>query len=134
MTYQFKREPISGIIMVAVLVDKEYVFKMALDTAASITTFDINPLRMAYYPIGDIIETGLVETASGFMYVSIIKTNTISAFGHTVRDMKVQVYDFLAHGIISEYNGVLGLDFLENTKFTIDLINQTIEILQVKPA
>ena len=134
MIYQFEREPISGIIMVAVLVDKEYVFKMALDTGASITTFDINPLKMAYYPMGDIIETGLVETASGFMYVSIIKTNTISAFGHTVRDMKVQVYDFLAHGIISEYNGVLGLDFLENTKFTIDLINQTIEILQVKPA
>jgi len=128
MTYQFKREPISGIIMVAVLVDKEYVFKMALDTAASITTFDINPLRMAYYPIGDIIETGLVETASGFMDVGIIQTNVISAFGHTVSGMKVQVYDFLAHGIISDYNGVLGLDFFENTEFTINMKNQTIEV------
>jgi len=114
--------------MVAVLVDKEYVFKMALDTAASITTFDINPLRMAYYPIGDIIETGLVETASGFMDVGIIQTNAISAFGHTVHGMKVQVYDFLAHRIISDYNGVLGLDFFEDTEFTINMINQTIEV------
>ena len=40
-----------------------------------------------------ISEKGIVETACGFMQVDIIKTKTISAFGHTVRDVKVQIYD-----------------------------------------
>jgi len=128
MIYKFKREPISKIILVDILVDDIYEFKMALDTAASITTFDVNALRTLYYPIGDTIETGMVETASGIMPVDIIETNTLSAFGHTVRGMNVQIYDYLVYGIISGYDGVLGLDFFENTKFCIDMVNQTIEV------
>ena len=60
--------------------------------------------------------------------VDIIQTDVISAFGHTVRGMTVQIYDFLARGIMSDYDGVLGLDFFENTTFCIDMKNQTIEI------
>ena len=56
------------------------------------------------------------------------KTKVISTFGHTVHDMNVQVYDFLKHGIISDYDGVLGLDFFEDTEFTINMKNQTIEV------
>ena len=133
MTYKFERDPISGIILVFVWLDKEYKFKMTIDTAASNTTFDINPLCMADYPISNVIETTLVETASGMMEVDIIQTKTISAFGHTVNNMKVQMYDFLKHGIISDYDGVLGLDFFENTVFTIDMINQTIETTIHRP-
>ena len=84
---------------------------MALDTGASSTTFDMNALLMANYPIGKITEKGIVETANGIVEVDIIQTNIISAFGHTVRGMTVQIYDFLKHGIISDYDGVLGLDF-----------------------
>ena len=131
MIYQFERDPKSRIILVKILVDQKYELKMALDTAASITTFDINALLMAEYPIGDIIETTMVETASGYMEVDIIKTKVISTFGHTVNNMNVQVYDFLKHGIISDYDGVLGLDFFEGTEFSINMKNQTIE---VKPA
>ena len=114
--------------MVTVLLDGKDKFKMVLDTAASLTTFDSNALHMAYYPIGDVIEKGMVETANGIVEVDIIETDEISAFGHTVRGMKVQVYDFLKHGIISDYDGLLGLDFFKNTKFCIDMDNQTIEV------
>ena len=51
-----------------------------------------------------------------------------SAFGHIVRGMTVQIYDFLKHGIISDYDGVLGLDFFENTEFCINMKNQTIAV------
>jgi len=128
MTYKFERDPVSKIMLVYIWLDKEYKFKMAVDTAASNTTFDLNPLRMAYYPIEKILETTTVETASGLMEVDIIKTNIISAFGHTVRGMKVQVYDFIKHGILSDYDGLLGLDFFEDTEFTINMKNQTIEV------
>ena len=58
-----------------------------------------------------------------------VKT-TYSAFGHTVRGMKVQMYDFYKHGILSDYDGLLGLDFFKNTKFCIDMNNQTIEVFR----
>jgi len=128
MTHTFEREPKSGLILVHIWVDEKYKFKMMLDTGASVTTFDFNPLYFADYPIGNIVGTGMVETASGKMEVDIIETGAITAFGHTVRGMKVQMYDFLKHGIISDYDGLLGLDFFENTEFRINMKNQTIEV------
>jgi len=129
MTYKFKKESVNGLIFVSIEMGENHKFRMMLDTGASNTTFDINALLLANYPIGNIIDTGTVETASGMMEVDIIQTSVISAFGHTVRGMNVQIYDFLKHGIISDYDGLLGLDFFENTKFCIDMKNQTIEVL-----
>jgi hypothetical protein len=110
MTYPFEKDPVSGPILVFIELDELYKFKMMLDTGATNTTFDINPLYLSDYPIGNIIETGTVETANGMMEVDIIQTRVISAFGHTVREMKVQMYDFLKHGIMSDYDGLLGLE------------------------
>ena len=70
----------------------------------------------------------IIETANGIVSVDVFKVYSISAFEHTACDLKVQVYDFNFHGILSDYDGVLGLDFFENTKFCIDMINQTIEV------
>ena len=128
MIYKFNRDPISGLILITVRLDNKHKMKMALDTGASTSTFDINALHMANFLVGDKIETGLVETANGIVEVDIIQTNVISAFGHAVRGLEVQIYDFLKHGIISDYDGVLGLDFFENTEFTINMKNQTIEV------
>ena len=132
MTYSFEIDPESGIILVIAKLDGEYEMKMALDTAASRTTFDFNALHVAGYAVGDITETGLIETANGIVKVGIFEIDNISALGHTLYNKAVQVYDYLAHGILSDYDGVLGIDFFKNTKFTIDMINQTIEILEVK--
>ena len=128
MIYQFDKDPKSGLILVHIWVDEIYDFKMMLDTGATETTFDITPLYFAGYPIGNIVEKGIVETASGLMEVDVIETKSVSAFGHTVRGMKVQMYDFFKHGILSDYDGLLGLDFFKNTKFCIDMNNQTIEV------
>jgi predicted aspartyl protease len=130
MIYTFEKEPKSGLILVDILIDGIYDFKMMLDTGASYTTFDFNPLYIAGYPIGNIVGTGMVETASGKMEVDVIETKAISALGHTVHGMKIQMYDFFKHGIISDYDGLLGLDFFENTKFTIDMNHQTIEVIR----
>ena len=119
MIYQFEKDPISGLILIEVWLNEKHEFKMALDTGASSTTFDINALLMANFPISDIIETGLVETANGIVELDIIQTNLISAFGHAVRGMKVQMYDFLKRGVVSDYDGVLGLDFFEGTELDI---------------
>ena len=132
MIYSFDKEPGSGLILVTVKLDEKDEFKMVLDTAASLTTFDSNALYMANYPIFNVVEKGMVETANGIVEVDVIETKSISAFGHTVRGMKVQIYDFIKHGILSDYEGLLGLDFFENTKFCIDMKNQTIEVFGLK--
>ena len=126
MIYYF--EIVSGVILVDVMLDEDLEFKMMLDTGASHTTFDINALYVSGYPVGHVIGKGLVETANGIVEVDIIKPKSISAFGHTVSSMNVQLHDFMKHGILSDYDGLLGLDFFKNTKFTIDMDNQTIEV------
>jgi len=35
-------------------------------------------------------------------------------------NFKVQVYDFIAHGITTEYDSVIGLDFFREIVLTID--------------
>jgi len=127
MTYTFETDPISSLIYVDIQVE-EHKFRMMLDTGASSTTFDINALLFVGYPVGNVVGVNTVETAIGMMQVDVIETKSISAFGHTVRGMKVQMYDFYKHGILSDYDGLLGLDFFENTKFCIDMKNQTIEV------
>ena len=72
MMLTFEREPKSGLILVHIWVDEKYKFKMMLDTGASFTTFDLNPLYLADYPIGNIVGTEMVETASGKMAVEKI--------------------------------------------------------------
>ena len=128
MTYQFEKDPDGGIILVTVLLEGKYAFKMVLDTAASRTTIDTTALYMAGYTINNALETSTVETANGIVEVSVLEIGSLNALGHTVHQIPIQVYDFLAHGILSDYDGLLGLDFFENTVLCIDLKNNTINI------
>ena len=48
------KDPKSGMIFVTISVDEVHDFKMMLDTSTSHTTFDINALLVAKYPIGNI--------------------------------------------------------------------------------
>jgi len=128
MTYRFEKDPDGGIILVTVLLENKHSFKMVLDTAASRTTFDSTALYLAGYSIGTALETSAVETANGIVEVDVFEVDCLTALGHTVHRMPVQVYDFLAHGILSDYDGLLGLDFFENTVLCIDMKNYTIDI------
>ena len=132
MIYYFEKDTVSGMILVEILLDGNHKFKMMLDTGASHTTFDINALRVAEYPIGNVIQQGMVETANGIVEIDVIETKALSAFGYSVPNMNVQIYDFIKHGILSDYDGLLGLDFFKNTVFTIDMEEQTIEVKSKK--
>ena len=128
MRYEFERDKDSGVILVTVELDGLHSFKMLLDTGASTTTFDFNSLHLVGYAINHALDTNPVETANGIIKVNSFQALSISAFGHTVKNISMQIYDFIAHGIISDYDGVLGLDFFQNTVFTIDMVNNTIQL------
>ena len=120
MTYKFKREPDSGLILVNIEIDNKYELKMILDTGATNTTIDSNSLYLLGYDLKDSIGRVEIETANGIIETEVFEIGRFASLGITKQSFQIQVYDFLAHGIFSDYNGLLGLDFLEGTKFCID--------------
>jgi predicted aspartyl protease len=93
---------------------------MVLDTGATNTTVDSNALYLLGYDLRDNIGTVEIETANGIIETEVFDIRTFSSLGISRQDFEIQVYDFLAHGIFSDYNGLIGLDFLTGTKFCID--------------
>ena len=128
MIYPFKRDIESGLIIITIEIDKKYDLKMVLDTGATHTTIDSNALYLLGYDLKDNIGTVEIETANGIIETEVFEIGNFASLGLSKSDFQIQVYDFLAHGIFSDYNGLLGLDFLEGTKFCIDTQNNTISI------
>ncbi|TAE33016.1 MAG: hypothetical protein EAZ91_03915 [Cytophagales bacterium] len=128
MTHKFKRDSDSGLILVNIEIDKRFELKMILDTGATNTTIDSNAMYLLGYDLKDNIGTVEIETANGIIETEVFEINTFASLGLTKKKFQIQVYDFLAHGIFSDYNGLLGLDFLEGTKFCIDTREDTITL------
>ena len=128
MTYQFEKSVENGVIFVTAKLENKHTFKMMLDTGATYTTIDVTALYMSGYSIGSNLEMDEVETANGIVEVGILKVGNLTALGHTVNNLTIRVYDFMAHGILTDYDGLLGLDFFENTVLCIDMKNNTIKV------
>jgi len=128
MNYKFKREPESGLILVNVEIDNKYELKMILDTGATNTTIDSNALYLLGYDLKDNIGIVEIETANGIIETEVFQIGNFSSMGLIKTNFQIQVYDFIAHGIFSDYNGLLGLDFLESTKFCVDTKNNVITL------
>jgi hypothetical protein len=69
-----------------------------------------------------------VETSNGIIVVELYDIEKLECLGITKTNFEVQVYDFLAHGIISGYDGVVGLNFLREHKFCIDIVKGEISV------
>lgn len=128
MTYKFKRESNSGLIIVNVEIDDKFELKMVLDTGATNTTIDSNAMYLLGHDLKDSIGLVEIETANGIIETELFEINSINSLGIYKANFQIQVYDFISHGVFSDYNGLLGLDFLESKKFCIDTVLNTIEI------
>jgi len=126
MTFKFKREPASGLILVNVEIDHKYELKMILDTGATNTTIDSNALYLIGHDLKDSVGAVEIETANGIIETEVFEMDSFASLGLKKEKFQIQVCDFLAYGIFSDYNGLLGLDFLEGTKFCINTKNNTI--------
>jgi hypothetical protein len=129
MTYNFERMPDGGLVIVSVTLDQKSKFRMILDTGCSNTTVDSNALYLSGYELKDAVEMVEIETANGVVESEIFEINQVSSLGVTKEKLRIQVYDFLAHGIFSNYDGLLGLDFFEGKKICIDTRDNTITVL-----
>ena len=123
----FSLETEESLILVPTFVEDEEV-SLVLDTGASHTIIDLTKLLIIGYRLTDSLGTVQFETAKGVVDAYVFKIKSLKALGHTKRDIKICSYDFLGNNVLSEIDGVLGLDFFNNTelwisfkKFLIDL-------------
>ena len=128
MNFPIERDPENGVFLIGITLDKHEPMNVLLDTGASTTTFDFTSLVMAGYDLRNPLDTAEIETGNGIVQVQIFEILEIAAFGIVRQHFQIQVYDFLAHGILSNYQGVLGMDFFEGTKFCIDTVRNQISI------
>jgi len=114
--------------MVNIEIDGKFELNMVFDTGATHTTIDSKALHLLGYDMKNCIGNVAIETANGIIETEVFEIESFASLGITKNKFQIQVYDFLAHGIFSDYNGLLGLDFLEGKTFCIDTIQNTITI------
>lgn len=116
------------IIIVNTSIEGKFKFRLALDTAATHTTIDSNVLYFSGYELKNSKGEKEIETSNGIIVAEIYDIEHLECLGIIKRNFEVQVYDFLAHGITSDYDGVIGLDFLKEHKFCIDIVKREISV------
>lgn len=117
-----------NVIIVNASISGKYKFRLALDTAATHTTIDSNVLYFSGYELKNSKGEFEIETANGIIVVERYDLEQLECLGISKTNFEVQVYDFLAHGITSDYDGVVGLNFLREHKFCIDILKGEVSV------
>lgn len=105
-----------------------YDVRLALDTAASNTVIDLTALMIAGYRQSESISSVDLETAKGSIIADIYASKELSALGITRKNFEICSYDFLANNVLTDIDGVLGIDFLLGKKICIDFAKFEITI------
>jgi Aspartyl protease len=123
----FKRHTDESLIIVNCMVDR-HDLALALDTGASHTTIDLAALIIAGYDIRKAIRTVPIETASGVIEAFVFKIKQLTAIQMTQKNIEVCAYDFFSYHLITDFDGVLGLDFFGDRKLCIDFKESVLTI------
>lgn len=116
------------IIILNASIEGKFKFRLALDTAATHTTIDSNVLYFSGYELKNSKGEQEIETSNGIIIVETYDIDNFECLGIIKTNFEVQVYDFLAHGITSDYDGVIGLNFLKEHKFCVDIAKGEISV------
>jgi hypothetical protein len=124
---KFQRDSPESLIIVKCLIP-HHTFSLALDTGASHTTVDLTALLIAGFELSNSLRTEQIETASGVVEAYVFNVPQFTALGITKTNLEVCAYDFFAHHVLVEFDGVLGLDFLSGHHICIDFKKAEIQI------
>jgi predicted aspartyl protease len=98
---------------------------LVLDTGATNTIIDLNSLLIAGYEFN--IENSSkkkFETANGVIEATSIMIDVLTVFDKQFYNIEIYTLDFIDAGIISGYEGVLGLDILKNFNIQLNFLNK----------
>ncbi len=107
---------------------KNHKVFLALDTGASHTTLDLATLIIAGYSETDAVREIEIETANGVIVGYVFKVDKFYALETLKENIEICAYDFFKHHLLTDFDGVLGLDFFKKVKFCIDMNNCEITI------
>lgn len=116
------------VIIVNASIEGRFKFRLVLDTAATHTTIDSNVLYFAGYELKNSKGEQKIETSNGIIVVETYDIEQLECLGIVKNNFEVQVYDFIAHGVTSDYDGVIGLNFLKEYKFCIDMVKGEVSV------
>ncbi len=85
-------------------------------------------MLIAGFELKDILRTEYLETASGVIEAYVFHVPSFTALGITRTNIEICAYDFFAHHVLVEFDGVLGLDFLGEHHFCIDFKKSEIRV------
>lgn len=74
------------------------------------------------------IRTEYFETANGAVEALVFKVKSFEALGKRVDGFEISAYDFLSTGIVSEFDGMLGLDFFRGSDLLISFLRMEIQV------
>ncbi len=123
--YHFTRETEDDLIIVTVRIGNS-ILDLVLDTGASHTFINFGVLIKEGYRVGDTKGLVPVETANGIIYANRYEIRKIAGLGIVKENFEVTSYIF--DDPETNYQGVLGLDFLDKIKFCIDLEQNEINL------
>jgi hypothetical protein len=98
-----------------------YDVRLALDTGASDTVIDLTALLIAGYRKSNVLYEIELETAKGIIRADVFQAKELKALGLVKNNFNICSYDFLSNNILTDIDGVLGLDFFMDKKICIDL-------------
>jgi predicted aspartyl protease len=126
-TYPFKwLDESKSLIVVNLDVNEETSLRFLLDTGASETCFDKNIVLIENISLKELVEQVNIETANGWIVADVFLIDTIEVLGLKLKNHPVQVIDFIANGIMSNYAGILGMDILTQRNLCLNFDNQTL--------
>jgi predicted aspartyl protease len=123
--YNFVRETEDDLIIITARIGNS-VLDLVLDTGASHTFINFGVLVKEGYRVGDTKGLVPVETANGIIYANRYEVIKITALG--IEKSNFEVTSYIFDDPETNYQGVLGLDFLAETKFCIDLKTNKISL------
>ena len=124
--YPFEWLDNDGLIVVQVEINNETILPFLLDTGSSDTYLDKNILYIEQISLKEAFGQVEVETANGRMFADVFKIDSISVFGTYFKNHPIQIIDFIANSIISNYSGVLGMDILSQKSLCFHFDKNTI--------
>lgn len=123
----FTRHTDESLLVINCEIDK-HDLALALDTGASHTTIDLAALIIAGYDLTKSERVIQIETASGVIDAYVFKVKTLKAINTEKNDIEVCAYDFFSYHLITDFDGVLGLDFFGEQKLCIDFKNNLLTL------
>jgi hypothetical protein len=126
-TFQFERTDEDSLIKVDFWFGRTKL-TFALDSGASHTVIDLSQVLIAGYELKDALGTVELETGKGILEAYIFKVPLLEAIGISRKNVEICSYDFFTNHIFTDFDGVLGLDFLEDNKICIDFPKSIITV------